>query len=163
MREGERARIPTQILTPHPRFCARSYTSVNGTAFCESEEWIHHWARERHGFAGNVVTDCGALNMPGPEKQMDTAHNAAKALNAGTDLNCGQPWAYEVDAITSALQQKLVNQSALDAAVGRSLREWFLRMCVALSGGAHVSPSLAPLLKLKLSTRQTRTCYTRTL
>eukprot|EP00656_Telonema_subtile_P003873 TRINITY_DN11753_c0_g1_i1.p2 TRINITY_DN11753_c0_g1~~TRINITY_DN11753_c0_g1_i1.p2 ORF type:complete len:344 (-),score=89.66 TRINITY_DN11753_c0_g1_i1:1473-2504(-) len=71
-----------------------SYTSVNGTPFCESSQWLQQWARHKHGFAGNVVTDCGALNMPGPESHKDTAHNAAAALNAGVDLNCGQPWAY---------------------------------------------------------------------
>lgn len=99
----------------------RTDTSLNGTAFCESDRWIQRWAREKHGFQGNVVTDCGALSMPGPEGQMDAPHNAAKALLAGADLNCGQPWAYTPDAITTAITTGLVPMSALDAAVARSL------------------------------------------
>ena len=97
-----------------------SYTSVNGTAFCESKQWLQHWARDKHGFAGNVVTDCGALNMPGPEAAVgDNAHNAAKALRAGVDLNCGQPWAYK--DLGSAINQSLVDAVTLDESVARSL------------------------------------------
>ena len=39
------------------------YTTVNGTAMCESAEWQEQWARKKLGFAGNIVTDCTALNM----------------------------------------------------------------------------------------------------
>ena len=34
-----------------------SYTSVNGTAFCESVQWQQKWARNKIGFEGNIVTD----------------------------------------------------------------------------------------------------------
>ena len=93
-----------------------SYTSINGTAMCESEEWIEKWARRKHGFKGNVVTDCGALNegIPG-----STVQNAAAGLNAGSDLNCGRPWAYK--NLSEALEQSLVTESQLDATVARSL------------------------------------------
>ena len=96
-----------------------SYTSVNGTPFCESAQWLTQWARRKHGFDGNVVTDCGALSMPGPEAKMDTTHNAAKALQAGTDLNCGQPWAFK--NLGDALAQGLVSEAQLDETVSRSL------------------------------------------
>ena len=68
-----------------------SYTTVNGTAMCESAEWQQQWARKKLGFKGNIVTDCKALCMgpPSSEAKMDAAHNAAMALAAGTDLNCG--------------------------------------------------------------------------
>jgi beta-glucosidase-like glycosyl hydrolase len=104
----------------HGMMC--SYTSVNGTAFCESETWMNQWARRKHGFDGNIVTDCGALSMPGPEAKMDKAHNAAKALKAGADLNCGQPWAYDYDSIGEALNTSLFTEADLDAAVGRSIK-----------------------------------------
>jgi beta-glucosidase-like glycosyl hydrolase len=63
-----------------------SYTTVNNTAMCESAEWQQQWARQKLGFRGNIVTDCTALNMkgPSPESKMDAAHNAAKAVLAGT-------------------------------------------------------------------------------
>ena len=47
--------------------------------------------------------------MPGPEGKQDTAHNAAAALKAGTDLNCGQPWAYK--SLGDALNQSLVTEA----------------------------------------------------
>eukprot|EP00937_MAST-01D_sp_MAST-1D-sp2_P007480 g7480.t1 len=96
-----------------------SYTALNGTAICESALWLTRWARNKTGFAGNVVTDCGALNMPGPEARSDVAHNAAAALNAGTDLNCGQPWAYK--NLGDAIDKGLTSEAALDASVARSL------------------------------------------
>ena len=49
-----------------------SYTTVNGTAMCESAEWQQQWAREKLGFQGNIVTDCKALNMPGAEASVST-------------------------------------------------------------------------------------------
>ena len=39
-----------------------SYTSINGTAVCESTRWQQDWARKKMGFTGNIVssvTHCG--------------------------------------------------------------------------------------------------------
>ena len=103
-----------------------SYTSVNGTAFCESAEWQQQWARQKMGFEGNIVTDCGALSMPKPsaEGSMDAAHNAAKGLAAGTDLNCGNGFdgkQHGYTAIAAAISSKLATEAQLDEVVGRSL------------------------------------------
>ena len=32
-----------------------SYTSINGTAVCESTRWQQDWARKKMGFEGNIV------------------------------------------------------------------------------------------------------------
>ena len=103
-----------------------SYTSVNGTAFCESAEWQQQWARQKMGFEGNIVTDCGALSMPKPsaEGSMDAAHNAAKGLAAGTDLNCGNGFdgkQHGYTAVAAAISSKLATEAQLDEVVGRSL------------------------------------------
>lgn len=57
--------------------------------------------------------------MPGPESEMDVAHNAAAGLKAGTDLNCGKPWAYK--NISTALDLGLIDEGHLDATVARSM------------------------------------------
>lgn len=103
-----------------------SYTTVNGTAMCESHQWQQKWARQKLGFQGNIVTDCTALNMaaPSPEHSMDAAHNAAAGLKAGTDLNCGNGWdgkAHGYTAATDAVRLGLATQAELDTVVGRSL------------------------------------------
>jgi beta-D-xylosidase 4 len=103
-----------------------SYTTVNGTAMCESVEWQQQWAREKLGFQGNIVTDCKALSMgpPSPESKMDAPHNAALALAAGTDLNCGDGFdgkAHGYTAAGDAVKQGLATEAQLDAVVGRSL------------------------------------------
>jgi len=103
-----------------------SYTTINQTAMCESAEWQERWARAKLGFQGNIVTDCTALSMPAPssEATMDAAHNAAKAIGAGTDLNCGDGWdgkAHGYTATAEALSRGLVSLAQLDTIVGRSL------------------------------------------
>ena len=117
-----------------------SYTTVNGTAMCESAEWQQKWAREKLGFKGNIVTDCTALSMiaPSPESRMTDAQNAAKAMGAGTDLNCGNGWDTQGDcrgnfsrdhgspchgytAVPEAIKQGLATEAQLDTIVGRSL------------------------------------------
>lgn len=65
-----------------------SYSAINGTASCENEKLLNSWARGSQGFKGNVVTDCGALEMSTEPK--NTSVSAAAALNSGTDLNCGK-------------------------------------------------------------------------
>jgi beta-D-xylosidase 4 len=103
-----------------------SYTTVNETAMCESQEWQQQWARQKLGFQGNIVTDCTALNMaaPSPEHSMNAAHNAAAGLKAGTDLNCGNGWdgkAHGYTAAGDAIKQGLATEADLDTVVGRSL------------------------------------------
>ena len=63
-----------------------SYTSINGTAVCESTRWQQDWARKKMGFEGNIVTDCGALSMPGPEAVADPG---CSARSAGNSPKCG--------------------------------------------------------------------------
>ena len=103
-----------------------SYTTVNETAMCESQQWQQKWARQKLGFKGNIVTDCTALSMaaPSPEHSMDAAHNAAAGLKAGTDLNCGNGWdgkAHGYTAVADAIDQGLATEAELDTVVGRSL------------------------------------------
>ena len=103
-----------------------SYTTVNGTAMCESAEWQQQWAREKIGFQGNIVTDCTALNMkaPSPEANMSAAQNAALGVKAGTDLNCGNGWdgkEHGYTAIPAAISQGLTSEAELDVIAGRSL------------------------------------------
>eukprot|EP01045_Picozoa_sp_COSAG04_P034104 COSAG04_NODE_7328_length_1146_cov_1.637058_1_plen_323_part_00 len=86
--------------------------------------------------------------MPGPEAVADPGcsarsagnspkciHGAAKALAAGTDLNCGQPWGYT--SILAAIKAGLATEAQLDTIVGRSLG---LRMRVGMFDATDDQP-----------------------
>ena len=103
-----------------------SYTSINGTDFCESVEFQQQWARHKHGFEGNIYSDCTALSMPLPsnEGKMNAAHNAAAGLAAGTDINCGNGFDGKLHGYTAvplAVAEHLVTQEQLDTVVRRSI------------------------------------------
>ncbi|PRW60118.1 glycosyl hydrolase isoform A [Chlorella sorokiniana] len=98
-----------------------SYNSINGTPACASS-WLQEQLREGMGFGGFVVSDCGAVDSawrhhrwaPGP------AQAAAATLTAGTDLACT-----EYEGLSEAVEQGLVSETAVDAALHRLLMARF--------------------------------------
>ena len=93
-----------------------SYSAINGTASCENEHLLTHWARTATGFQGNVVTDCRALSMS--SEPATPEQSAADALNAGTDLNCGTIF---TQGLPTALRLNLTTAAKLDASLERSI------------------------------------------
>ena len=78
------------------------------------------------GFKGYVVSDCDAVCGHRQQPPLDArprAEAAAKALLAGTDLNCGTTYPNELQA---ALDQGLIAESDVDIALTRVLRARFL-------------------------------------
>ena len=80
--------------------------------------------RQNLTYTGHVVSDCGAVNNI-QEQQLyhnDTpAQGAADALNAGTDLNCGDGY----DVLNESLELKLTTSTAIDLALSRTLKGRF--------------------------------------
>ena len=89
------------------------------------------------------------MGPPSSESQMDAAHNAARAIAAGTDLNCGNGWdgkAHGYTALPAAIEQGLASEAQLDEVVGRSLK---LRMRTGLFDPVEAQPyTRIPLEKL---------------
>ena len=96
-----------------------AYNRVDGEPACASPRLLGDILRKQWGFSGYVVSDCGAVGdiFHGHHTVDSMAAAAARAVKAGTDLDCGN----EYSALIPALQQKLIAEADIDAAVRRLL------------------------------------------
>jgi beta-glucosidase len=100
-----------------------AYNAVYGEPACASQLLLGDILRKQWGFAGYVVSDCGAVSdvYEGHHAAPDETHAAALTLAAGTDLSCGS----EYDRLPQAVRAGLVSEAALDTAVARLFRARF--------------------------------------
>ncbi len=111
------------ILEANAQSVMCAYNRFRGEPCCGSSELLQRILRDEWGFSGYVVSDCWAI--------MDfyTTHNvdktapqaAARALIAGTDLNCGVTY----DSLGVAVRSGLVREQLVDVAVKRLFRARF--------------------------------------
>ncbi len=98
-----------------------AYNSVNGVPCCASDFLLHDLLRQQWGFDGYVVSDCDAIHDIWGRQQhryVDTPEAAAAAaVNAGCDLCCGGDY----NALVRAVQQGLVTEQQIDAALYHTL------------------------------------------
>eukprot|EP00041_Stephanoeca_diplocostata_P021760 m.513317 g.513317 ORF g.513317 m.513317 type:complete len:786 (+) comp21904_c0_seq3:179-2536(+) len=97
-----------------------SYNQLNGRPMCANPDILEKVLRTNWSYSGHVVSDCGAVsNIFNAEQRVPTmAAAAAEAVNAGTDLNCGDGF----DAVPTAVGQGLVHMDAINQAISRTLR-----------------------------------------
>lgn len=98
-----------------------AYNAVDGVPACASQYLMQDILREKWGFRGFVVSDCGAV--------YDIYHSANHGFSAtpeegikaafegGMDLICGE--ASEADHIRSAIKKGLITEAQLDASLVR--------------------------------------------
>jgi beta-glucosidase len=100
-----------------------AYNRLFGKPCCGSPLLLQTLLRDQWGFKGHVVSDCGAISDffygHGFSPTIEAA--AALAVKTGCDLCCGT----EYKQLADAVEDKLLDQSALDAAVGRMLEARF--------------------------------------
>lgn len=94
-----------------------AYNRFRGAPASASSFLLDEMLRERWGFEGYVVSDCGAIgdilyNHKIVESKAEAAHIS---LEGGCDLNCGSTYL----SLLSLAEQGLLNQKALDKAVSR--------------------------------------------
>ena len=91
------------------------YNRLNGEAACGSHHLITEILREKWGFDGYYVSDCGAIkDFHMHHGLTDTPQeSAALALKSGCDLNCGAVYLH----VMSAYNQGLVSEDDIDRAV----------------------------------------------
>jgi len=96
-----------------------SYNSVDGQPACASPRLLGDILRKQWGFAGYVVSDCGAIgDVYETHKFAASAlEGVARTLQAGTDLDCGT----EYRNLLPAVRAGLLKESAIDASVRRLL------------------------------------------
>jgi len=94
-----------------------AYNRTNGEPCCASPTLLDKILRQRWGFQGYVVSDCGAIaDIYERHKVVATAEEAAAlAVKAGCDLNCGSTY----PALINAVAQGLIDEATIDRAVKR--------------------------------------------
>lgn len=95
-----------------------AYNRFMGDACCGSPELLRSILREKWGFKGYVVSDCGAINdIFENHKVVKTAPEAAaKAVKSGTDLECGTVY---ISALLDAVKQGLITEDEITVSVKR--------------------------------------------
>jgi beta-glucosidase len=100
-----------------------AYNRFRGDPACASHPLLEDILRGEWDFQGYVVSDCWAImDIYNTHRVVDTpAQAAAASLAAGTDLNCGVTFR----RLTQAVQEGLVGEEVLDAALERLFRARF--------------------------------------
>ncbi|MCR6657860.1 MAG: glycoside hydrolase family 3 C-terminal domain-containing protein [Asticcacaulis sp.] len=125
------------VAKPGSVMCA--YNALHGVPACASADLLDGRLRQDWDFKGYVVTDCDAVEdmyafhfyRPTPEE------NAAEALRAGTDLNCGTYFSH----LKTAVDKKLVTSTDIDTAVTRL---WDARTKLGLDGAPSPYSTISP-------------------
>jgi len=82
-----------------------AYNRTNGEACCAHSYLMDDVLRDKWGFKGYFVSDCWAIQdfYQGHKISPDKKSAAAKALNAGCNLNCGNTYPELINAIQAGL------------------------------------------------------------
>lgn len=98
-----------------------AYNRFRGEPCC-GDKYLDDLLRNKWGFEGYIVSDCGAVSdfyREGAHHVVNTpAEASAKAVQAGTDLNCGDTYA---KGLIEAVKQNLITEAELDVSVKRLL------------------------------------------
>lgn len=102
-----------------------AYQRYDGKACCGSDQLLQHILRDKWGFDGVVVSDCGAIRdfyLPG-RHDVAADEEAASALGviSGTDVECGASY----KALPGAVARGDIREEDLDVSVRRLLAERF--------------------------------------
>jgi beta-glucosidase len=119
-----------------------AYNRVNGVPACANTDLLQKHLRGEWGFQGYVVSDCGAISdiFRGHHYKSNAAEASAVAVQAGTDLTCGN----EYRALVSAVQQGLITE----AEINRSLERLF---AARFKLGMFDPPERVPFSKIPYS------------
>lgn len=100
-----------------------AYNRLYGEPCCASQLLLNDLLRGAWGFAGHVVSDCGALSDFHRHHRVTAspAESAALALRQGCDIGCDEATA----ALGEAVERGLVSEAEIDRALARGLRTRF--------------------------------------
>ncbi|MDD5508767.1 MAG: glycoside hydrolase family 3 C-terminal domain-containing protein [Bacteroidales bacterium] len=94
-----------------------AYNRTQDEACCASPPLLKGILRDKWGFQGYVVSDCGAIwDIYTGHRIVDSAYQAsAMAVKAGCDLTCGN----EYLSLKKAVEEGLISEETIDQAVQR--------------------------------------------
>ncbi len=94
-----------------------AYNRVNGEPSCASKTLLSDILRDKWGFDGHVVSDCGAIADIHQHHKVTqcTAESAAISVKNGCDLECGCVYA----SLTTAIERGLIAEEDLDRSLVR--------------------------------------------
>ena len=94
-----------------------AYNSINGVPCCANPFLLTYLLRDKWGFKGYVVSDCGAIGdiYLGHKFAPSLAAASALAVKAGCDLSCGG----EYSTLPQAVKDGLISERDIDTAVTR--------------------------------------------
>ena len=100
-----------------------AYNRVNGEPCCGSPFLLQQVLRERWGFQGHVVSDCGAIDDFHRTHKVttDAAASAALAVKTGCDLNCGCTF----NDLIVAVERGLISEAEIEVSLRRLLSTKF--------------------------------------
>ncbi|MBQ9386308.1 MAG: glycoside hydrolase family 3 C-terminal domain-containing protein [Bacteroidaceae bacterium] len=102
-----------------------AYHRYEGDPCCASNRLLQDILRNKWGFKGLVVTDCGAIgdffNARQHGTHKDAASASADAVLSGADIECGTSYR----ALTTAIQEGLITEADIDVSVRRILKSRF--------------------------------------
>ncbi|MFP3896820.1 MAG: glycoside hydrolase family 3 C-terminal domain-containing protein [Anaerolineales bacterium] len=100
-----------------------AYNRTNGEPCCASPTLLGDILRKEWEFEGYVVSDCGAIrDICEGHQLVDTPEEAAAlAVKKGCDLNCGEVYAF----LLEALEQGLIDEETIDRSLQRLFRARF--------------------------------------
>ncbi len=100
-----------------------AYNRTLGEPCCASQLLLVDILRGEWGFAGHVVSDCGALSdiHRNHHYTKDAVETAALAIKRGCDLGCDHVY----DELGEAVQRGLVGEAEIDVCLGRTLATRF--------------------------------------
>ncbi|MCB9266011.1 MAG: glycoside hydrolase family 3 C-terminal domain-containing protein [Lewinellaceae bacterium] len=104
-----------------------AYSRVNGEACCASSRLLSDILRNKWGFEGYVVSDCGAIEDIYLHHKLADSPEAAAALaiNNGNDLHCMYFYPSAYNELALALDKGLVREETLRKAAARLLTARF--------------------------------------
>jgi len=100
-----------------------AYNRTNGESCSASPYLLTEVLRNKWGFDGYTVSDCGAIQdiYQGHELAKDAAEASALALKAGLNLNCGNSF----NSLKQSIDRGLITEADIDAALSQLLKTRF--------------------------------------
>ena len=107
-----------------------AYNRFRDKPCCGNDILLSSILRNRFGFNGYVVSDCGAIS----DFYTKTAHHVVPtstqawgwSISSGTDLNCEQSRSFLVNNLDSAIKVGMLNESDINTSVRRLFKARFM-------------------------------------